>query len=282
MRCAKRLAIHLAALSVLSGLPYQGYAAETSALAADSQTALPKIAAGMAAHRAQYTLTMDHARDGLTQGSGTMSYELTDACDGWAVSQHLQVSLQSRDGQPIEMVSDYTTFESKDGTKLTFHNRQTTEGAVTTQVDGTASLNHPGGTGSIHYTVPKEATLPLPEGTVFPTWHTAAIIAGAEHGQKFLSIPLFDGTTPDGAQDTSVVVTNWGKDNKAPYPLLTELPNGRVHIAFFKRDKDTAQPDFEVAMRYWSNGVADNVMMDFGDFTMSGKLTEFKTVPSHC
>jgi hypothetical protein len=35
-------------------------------------------------------------------------------------------------------------------------------------------------------------------------------------------------------------------------------------------------------MRYWSNGVADELAMNFGDFVMNGKLTEFTLRPGHC
>ena len=32
-------------------------------------------------------------------------------------------------------------------------------------------------------------------------------------------------------------------------------------------------------MRYWENGVADDLRMDFGDFVMDGKLTQLKLPP---
>ena len=40
-----------------------------------------------------------------------MGYEVIDACDGWAVRQRLQMTVTNRDGQDIEMVSDYATWE---------------------------------------------------------------------------------------------------------------------------------------------------------------------------
>ena len=41
-------------------------------------------------------------------------------------------------------------------------------------------------------------------------------------------------------------------------------------------------PTYEVAMRYWENGVADNMVMDFEDFVMSAKLTELTPLPRRC
>ncbi|RFP06429.1 hypothetical protein BFX83_15825 [Komagataeibacter xylinus] len=43
-------------------------------------------------------------------------------------------------------------------------------------------------------------------------------------------------------------------------------------------------PVFETGMRYFSNGVADRVDMDFGQFRMAGALREFRLLPApdHC
>jgi hypothetical protein len=237
----------------------------------------------LAAHQATYTLSLDTVRSGDVTGvTGKMAYEVTDACDGWAVRQRLQMTLGNRDGQDVNMVSDYLTWESKDGTKLRFHMKQMTDTAVTEQVEGEASLTAPGGPGQVHYTTPQDKTMPLPAGTLFPMAHTAMIIAAAEAGKKFLTAPLFDGTGPDGAQNTSIFVANWNPPSASPYAPLAELPSGRIRVAFFSRGKDATSPDYEVGMRYWSNGVADNLNMDFSDFVVNGKLASFTMPASHC
>ena len=42
------------------------------------------------AHQALYTLTLDSAKSSdVIAARGTMGYEVTDACDGWAVRQRL-------------------------------------------------------------------------------------------------------------------------------------------------------------------------------------------------
>jgi hypothetical protein len=239
-------------------------------------------AAEMAAHRALYGLTLQSARGDVTAASGTMSYEVLNACDGWAVRQRLEMTITNRDGQDIEMVSDYTTFESKDGLHLRFRMRQTTDQAVTTDVAGDASLERPGGPGVAHYTVPDDTTRPLPEGTLFPMAHTTAILAAAKAGKKFLALPLFDGTGADGAQDSSIAIAGWGGHYETKWPDLAKLPSVRVRVAFFDRTEETQLPDYEVGMRYWENGVADDLVMDFGDFVMTGTLKELKLTPGGC
>ena len=57
----------------------------------------------MLAHKALYTLTLDNAKgNDVIAARGTMGYEVTDACDGWAVRQRLRMTITNTDGQDIE------------------------------------------------------------------------------------------------------------------------------------------------------------------------------------
>lgn len=241
----------------------------------------PARAADLAAHRALYDLTLSSARGDVTAATGTMTYEVVDACDAWAVHQRLDMRVTNRDGQDVDMVSDYTTYESKDGRSLRFRMRQTTDQQPTSEVAGEARMP-PRGDGAAHYTEPEGTIRRLPQGTYFPMAHTAAILAAAAAGKKFITLPLFDGTGPDGVQDTSVAITRWEGPKPGKWPELAGLPSGRVHVAFFAHSPSAQQPDYEVSMRYWANGVADDMLMDFGDFVMRGTLRKLAVLPKRC
>jgi len=243
----------------------------------------PALAADFAAHRALYILKLDPSRTtDVVAATGTMGYEVMDACDGWAVRQRLQMTITNHDGQDIQMVSDYATWESKDGLAFRYHMKQTTEDAVTSQTDGDAKLDKPGGPGEAHYTLPDDAVKKLPVGTLFPMAHTAAILDGAAAGKRFLAIPLFDGTVESGVQDSSIVILNVKKPTPNRYPALSSLSSTRVRLAFFDREPPSETPDYEVAMTYWENGVADDLQMDFGDFTVDANLSELTLLPHRC
>jgi len=236
----------------------------------------------LAAHRAVYQLTLASARGDITAAAGSMAYEMVDACDGWAVRQRLRITITDRDRHDIEMGTDYATLESKDGLNMRFTMRQTTETAVTSETDGTAMLTKVGEPGEAQYKVPDVKTKVLPAGTLFPTLHTVAIIEAARAGKKFLTLPLFDGTTANGAQDTSVAIFSWDQPREHKYPALSKLPSTRVRIAFFERGAANATPDYELGMRYWENGVADEMTMDFGEFVMKATLVELNILPKGC
>ncbi len=246
-------------------------------------TAADQAAAPLAAHRALYQLTLEQARGAeVAAATGTMAYEVLDACDGWATRQRLDMTVTNRDGQDIQMLSDYTTWESKDGLSMRFRMRQTTDSAVTSEVAGDASLQRPGGPGEVRFTEPEASTKELPAGTLFPMAHTEAILAAAHAGKKFLALPLFDGTSDKGVQDSTVAIVQWGGARPGKWPGLAAMPSGRVHVAFFDREAGTQQPDYEVGMRYWDNGVADDLSMDFGDFVMKGTLSRLDLLPPGC
>ncbi len=254
------------------------------AIAANAPPPAAAPAAGaLLAHKALYTLTLDHATgNDVVAARGTMGYEVTDACDGWAVRQRLRMTITNSEGQDIEMASDYATWESKDGLKFRYHMRQTTDTAVTSQTDGEATLPKAGAAGEAHYSTPHDSTSPLPAGTVFPMAHTAAIVAAAREKKHFLSLPLFDGTDDSGVEDSFIVMLDWKPPMQVKWPALAPLPSTRVNIAFFDHTKTAVTPTYEVAMRYWENGVADDMKMNFGDFVMSAKMKEFAPLPRRC
>jgi hypothetical protein len=287
MRVSAALAASFLACVVAGGSAFAAPAPPATSRLAAMPVALspatPASVVPLAAHRALYAMTLSSGHGGeIVAARGTMGYEVIDACDGWAVRQRLQMTITNADGQDIQMSSDYTTWESKDGLKLRFHMKQMTDTAVTSQTDGDATLQSLGGPGEAHYTSPHEQTTPLAAGTLFPMVHTETIIAAAREGKRFLTLPLFDGTDENGAEDSSVVILDWKPPFETKYPALSALPNTRVRLAFFDREAGSTTPNYEVGMRYWENGVADNLQMDFGDFAMDAKMSEFTPLPHRC
>jgi hypothetical protein len=242
----------------------------------------PTTAIDLAAHHAVYELTLGAGRGGIVAASGHMTYDVIDACSAWAVQQRLELEVASNDGSVSRSISDYTTWESKDGRTLRFRLHETTDGETTTDLAGEARLDRPGGPGMAVYTRPKPARIALPQGTTFPMAQNRVIIAAAEAGKRVISMPLFDGTSPDGAQDSTVALATWGTPSNTTWPALKPLKSGRVHIGFFDRTPTAMQPSMQIGMRYFSNGVADGITMDFGDFLMDGRLVTFELRPSHC
>ena len=239
--------------------------------------------AGLAAHRAAYRLGLATARNNdVVDATGTMTFKVMNACDGWAVQQRLTLAVVNRQGPDTRTISNDVTWEAKNGLSFQFRLTEATNGGTPDRLAGTAMLTRPGGPGMAIYTAPRSYSVALPAGTLFPMAQTAALIAAAHAGHHFLAVPLFDGTSAHGAQDSFTVITKRRPPGPAPYPALASLASQRVHIGFFRPGPATMLPDFQTAMRYWDNGVADGLKLDFGDVVVGGKLTSFHLLPSHC
>jgi len=243
----------------------------------------------MLPHRAAYRLNLDSVRDNasIVRAEGVMLFEVVDACDAWASRQRFTLVISDRDGNTIETSSDYSTLEAKDGSSIRFSLTQMTEGAVTSRVAGEATLTPQGGRAV--YSEPANTQEDLPAGTILPMIHTLRALAAARAGQRIFSAPLFDGTSADGAQDTTTVMTGgWTAPQPNPnFPLLATVGSARMRIAFFDRNPSgqnggAGTPDYEVSMRYFENGVADELKMDFGEFVVDGRLGELQPIPSPC
>jgi hypothetical protein len=262
-------------------------AAAVAAAAPRTMEAAEPGAEAMVAHRAAYALSLDRARDNsdVASARGIMVYEVMDACDGWATRQRFSLVLTDRDGQQLETGSDYSTYESKDGKRLRFSLTQTSQGAVSQRVSGEAEVTAEGGT--VRYVDPEPKQIALPPGTLLPMLHTIRALAVARGGQRLLVAPLLDGTSPDGAQDTTTVISAWNPPQpNTRFPDLSALGSARMRVAFFDRNDTSgggaSAPDYEVGLRYWENGVADELKMDFGEFVVDGKMEELKLLPGNC
>jgi hypothetical protein len=235
----------------------------------------------LAAHRAFYRLTLDSTENsGVTNAAGAMDYEVIDGCQGWATQQRLDMTVLDREGGDTHTVSDYSTWESKDGQTFRFRITQSTNDDREVRA-GWAELP-PGKPGFAVYTQPDPRRVTLPPGTVFPMAQTEAVLAAAHKGQMFVSLPVFDGTATNAVENTFAVITSHGQTVPSTFAPLSKIPSLFVHMGYFDTDTTELLPDTLLAMRYWDNGVADSLVMDFGNFTMSGKLAQFKLLPHHC
>ena len=232
-------------------------------------------------HRATYgmELAASDSSSGIVGASGSMSYDFLDACDGWVTETRISVHYSYAEGALVESNTDFVTWESKDGMKYHFRLRSTRDGQVTDDVEGEASLRGRGQGGQVRYLRPEPETRDLPAGTLFPTWHTRELMDVAEKGGKLLRRVVFDGADAQGAFDVNAVI---GHGAPAPAPALFPqlgTPSWPVHLAFFPLDSDEAEPDFEMAVDYHLNGVAQSMLQNFKGFSLASHLDKLEASP---
>ena len=249
-------------------------------------------------HRALYSLSLESSKagSGVVAASGAMIYEWGETCDAWTVQQRFRLRLVYEDADPVELSSTLVSWESKDGLRYRFNERRLRNGEPDEEVRGEARLDGPSKGGKADFTKPDAASLTLAPNVLFPTAHTLLLIERAAAGDNFLSRYVFDGATEENASQISAVIgpridpaANGDKaaagsaapkdaDNKVKVlksPLI-ERPSWRVRLAFFPADAKSDEPDYELGMRLFDNGVSGDMSLDYSDYIIRAKLDEIE------
>jgi hypothetical protein len=123
------------------------------------------------------------------------------------------------------------------------------------------------------------------EPSQFPTMHLAELVEKAKAGETFYETTLFDGTDDgDRLLVTSVVIgklTQPKADDAevAKADAIKALPYWPVTIAYFDPLEETggeAEPQYRIGFKLHENGVTRDLTMDYGDFALTGSLSELK------
>lgn len=235
------------------------------------------------AHRALYTMTLGTSRtdSGVTGARGAMAYQWGETCDGWTVEQRYKLTLSYAESQDVVIVSNFVTWESKDGLRYRFNQKETRNGTVDEEIRGEAQLDGPGKGGTITFEMPSPKTMKLPPGALFPSAHTILLIDKAKAGENFVSRQVFDGATVEGA--VLVTAAIGGKVTPDPQdPIkaaILQHPGWRVRLAFFPADVNEEKPDYELGMLLLENGVSRDMLIDYGDYTIKAKLDDIEPLP---
>lgn len=239
-------------------------------------------------HRAVYDLELEQAseRSGINAIYGRMVYEFTGAaCKGYTTRFRFATRINT--GEDVR-ISDQrlNSFEDPKAGIFKFENQAFTDEQLDKEVKGTATIK-PDGV-SVEMTGDNARTVDLP-ASVFPTMHMQEVIANALSGT-----PLFDARVFDGSEegDKSLLVTTIigkaqdtvdekmaGSDAKAA-GALTGKPWWPVTASYFSEGASgDSEPAYRLSFKLYDNGVSRDLVMDYGDFSLSGKLSKLELLP---
>ena len=235
--------------------------------------------ADLVSHRGVYTMRLVSSafRSDVAQLDGRMALHVADVCDGWTVEQRIAFRIVDFSGVEVRSYTSFTSWESKDGNRFRFEQETRRDGDTIEELSGRAELTGDQG-GVAHLNKPDEITIRLPPGTVFPSRHTEQLIAHAKAGERHFSRIVFDGSTLDNPNRVSAFI---GRPMQMPAFDDDAEPQTAwpVRLAFFYVEASKAEPDVELGMLLQADGVAREVEIDYGDFTVRGELDEFELLP---
>ncbi|MCV0396465.1 MAG: cell envelope integrity EipB family protein [Rhizobiaceae bacterium] len=263
----------------------------TAALLAAAMLAapVPALAAGtmLAPHRAVYDLDLDRSSDrsGITGISGRMVYEFDGSeCDGYTVTFRFVTRIDT-DEQSRVTDQQTTTYEDGKGKSFDFVTKSFVDQTLDKEVRGRAELDD--GTTRVRLEKPAAETLEL-DATQFPTQHLTELIEKAQAGETFYETTLFDGSEDaNEVMLTTVIIGREDRTDKADPEfgaVAKEEPFWPVSIAYFDGpDDDQAgeeTPVYHISFKLHENGVTRDLVMDYGDFAMTGRLVDLEMLPA--
>ena len=230
-------------------------------------------------HRAVYDMELAQTADSsFSQGFGRIVIEMSDACDGFIVSQRQRIELITRDGTSFPSDVNGSTWEAKDGGLYRFSVERLEGMNGPARQVGRATLAD-GGTGIAAYRMPEDMEeVELPKGTMFPTTHLAATLDAAKAGKPVFSAPLFDGYEPKVYEVSAAISPARAEPADADYPFADQKA-WSVRFAFYDHGSAEAVPSYEIDLHLYANGVASEGRFDYGDFRLEGRLSNYEPLP---
>jgi len=230
-------------------------------------------------HQAVYDLTLMPGGDGkVSNADGRLVIEWADTCDGYTTEQRMLMRLDVESGG-VSSDFQFSSWESKDGDQFRYDVKTLFTGAAPEVFRGRAKRFQNAGLAT--FTKPENLKVELPEKIVFPSEHMARMIDRAANGERQITMSMFDGTGKQGLFEAVAFVV--GPALEKPDALLegySNIPGWRIQLSFFDLENQDQMPTYKVNFTLYSNGVAGDLVMDYSDFSVRGKLSAFKALPS--
>jgi len=246
----------------------------------------------LASHRAVYELKLAQTRGNSPAMSarGRILYDFSgSACEGYAL-QFRQVS-ELDNGEGKVTLSDLrsTSWEDSAAKSYVFKSQNYVNETMIDSVDGKAERQNDKVV--VALTKPVDKKFDLEATIVFPTEHVRRIIAAARDGKTLLELAVYDGSdNGEKVFDTLAVIgralapdEHRPEDATPGQRAFQALKRWPVTISYFDRaSKDSKEksgeqtPVYAITFELYENGVSRALMLDYGDFVLSGELTSFE------
>lgn len=249
---------------------------------AQSQTAT-----GLASHRAVYDLKLVATRGQrpLHGVRGRILYDFSGSpCEGYAL-QFRQVS-ELDNGEGKISVGDLraTTWEEGTGKRLRFFSANHLDNELRDEVNGEAERSRD--RTDVKLSKPESKRVHFDVEPTFPTAHVRNILTAARAGKTLIESVVFDGSeNGEKIYDTLTVIGSAiSPSGKAPEDAtagkleLAQMPRWPVTISYFDRSKKGGEqiPVYALSLELYDNGVSRALKLDYGDFVLSGDMTQLE------
>lgn len=246
----------------------------------------PAFAVPLLQHRAVYDLTLENAspKSGISSISGRMVYEFRGtACEGYTTRFRYVTRSVARDSSQLSD-QQTTTFEDADARTFSFSTKSYTDQNLDKELRGEASRNGE----ALNVQIDKPVTKKVDLGSAqFPTQHLIDLLGRVDKGETFYETTIFDGSENADKMMTTTVAIGKKEDLRAADPeatALAALPGQSfwpVDIAYYDEASERGEqvPEYRISFKLYQNGLTRDLVMDYGEFVMKGRLVDLTMFP---
>ena len=247
------------------------------------------IGAGqLAPHRAVYEMSLGEARSGsgITAYDGRLVFEFTgSACKGYSLNTRLVSQMTDTQGETILADVWSSTREQGNGETFRFHSSQRLNHRLDEATMGRATRGPSDESITVKLTQPAREEFSLSGSVLFPTQHSLALIEHAVTGQTVLQAKVYDGTE-EGQRvfDTTAFIGPKSKpgsalgrhEKTAQKEKLGNLASWPISIGYYELGVGDLTPSYQIDYRLYQNGVGGDLIIDYGEYTVEGKLSSLE------
>ncbi len=237
-------------------------------------------------HRAVYDLTLARSDPaaGLASAEGRMVIEYAGSvCDGWTVGFRMATKYQPNEGAGRLIDSRSTSFESGDFLEYHYQQQDFIDSRAEPEERVKASREKADGDGQGAVSSPEEKDFALPAGVAFPVQHQVRLMDAAERGEQRDASMVFDGTDGDKVSRVISVIgprkpfgSNDSDKANGEAAALASHVSSRMTISYYPVEGNEDTPSYQSSFDMYDNGVATNVVFDYGDFALNGRLAKLE------
>lgn len=239
-------------------------------------------AAQLLSHRALYRVSLGGDAGRIQDATGAAAMDLERTCDGWIISQRMTTDMAVGDDQTLRMETRFAGWESMDHQKYRFAVRNSV-GDEHETFKGNAEAGSANAPGSVTYTVPRQGKLALPDGVLFPIGHIKRLIDAATAVRQMVSATVFEGSDKVGTRLATTFIRPSASQRSAAHSVTGKFSATRawtMRTAYFPATGTGSVPDFEVQATQFENGVADDILLDYGEFSVLLTLQSVEALPA--
>lgn len=232
-------------------------------------------------HIATYKISLNSTKGGaraIVGASGILKYRIQKKCGNWTTETIFSLDLSS-ELTGVETTNwKQNTTETLNGCYFDFSVFSRSNGKDHSELTGSSVCA--GKTKQLTIDYPAFNTYNLSSNVKFPLQQLYFLLTSAINDKTNVSSFIYDGTK-ENEYLKSVALIFKNNKKKAPFKGFPLLNSWNINQSFYSINPKVFDiPLYQTTITYFDGGIADNIIQDFGEYSLKSKLINLEAAPT--